>query len=57
MYGNAMIYANAVYEYDKWWMQNDMSLMMPWRYAWCDHGTRQGESTLCPKFWNLTERV
>ena len=39
---------NAVYEYDKWWIQNDMSLMMPWRDVWCNQGTRQGESTSCP---------
>ena len=27
---------------------NDMSIMMPWRDAWCDQGTSQSEFAMCP---------
>ena len=42
-----MTYANVMHEYDKWKCRNDMSIMMPWRDAWCDQGTSQSEFAMC----------
>jgi len=40
MYDNAMTYANEMHEYVNDKCRNDMSIMMPWRDAWCDQGNQ-----------------